>query len=130
MAENVPSPRFLIRDRDTKFTRGFDHVFHGEGARVIRTPVEAPNANAFAERWVGTARRECLDHILIFGRGHLEQVLRTFAEHYNHHRPHRNLDLLAPDPPPKKQFSSEHHARVRRRDRLGGVIHEYYGVAA
>lgn len=123
-------PRFLIRDRDTKFTRDFDEVFGSEGTRVIRTPVQAPNANAFAERWVGTARRECLDHVLILGRRHLEKALATYADHYNRHRPHRSLELSAPDPQPRHQVSGIDRARVRRRDRLGGVIHEYYGVAA
>ena len=77
--------RHLIRDRDTKFTRSFDDVWRSIGAQVVRTPVRAPNANAFAERWVGTARRECLDHLLIVGPRHLRRVLSEFVEHYNRH---------------------------------------------
>jgi len=118
---------FLIRDRDTKFTAGFDEVFRSEGIRTIRTPIRAPRANAFAERFVGTMRRECLDRMLIFGRHHLEQVLATYVAHYNQHRPHRSLNQRAPltvetspvsirDPDP---------ARLRRTDKLGGLIHEY-----
>jgi putative transposase len=87
--------RFLLRDRDAKFCRAFDDVFRSEDAEVVLTPVQAPNANAFAERWIGTVRAECLDWLLIVGRGHLEQVLRVYAEHHNRHRPHRALRLEA-----------------------------------
>jgi transposase InsO family protein len=87
--------RFVVRDRDAKFCRGFDDVFGSEGAQVVLTPVQAPNANAFAERWIQTVRAECLDWLLIVGRGHLEQVLRVCVEHYNRHRAHRALQLKA-----------------------------------
>ena len=90
--------RFLLRDRDAKFTRSFDDVFRSEGAEMLVTPVQAPNANAYAERWIRTVRAECLDWLLIVGRGHLEQVLRVYVEHYNAHRPHRALGLQPPDP--------------------------------
>jgi transposase InsO family protein len=127
MEEQLVNRRFLIRDRDTKFTGVFDEVFKGEGRRVIRTPVRAPQANTYAERWVGTLRRECLDWILIFGRRHLKQVLRIYVAYYNGHRPHRGLDLRAPlapsSPPPIGQ--SVNVSGVRRRDRLGGLLHEY-----
>jgi putative transposase len=83
--------RFLIRDRDAKFTRAFDDVWRSTGAEIIRTPVQAPNANAVAERWIGTVHRECLDQLLIVGRQHLVHVLRAYTEHYNRHRPHRSL---------------------------------------
>jgi putative transposase len=89
--------RFVLRDRDAKFCRAFDDVFRSEDADVVLTPVQAPNANAFAERWIGTVRAECLDRLLIIGRGHLEQILRIYVEHYNQHRPHRALRLEAPD---------------------------------
>jgi putative transposase len=116
--------RFLIRDRDAKFTRSFDAVFATEGIRVVKTPVRAPKANAFAERFVGTVRRECLDWILILHRRHLERVLRVFIDHYNTHRPHRSLDLAPPQPTGYDQPVVSLHD-VGRRDRLGGLIHEY-----
>src|SRR5215207_3948037 len=89
--------RLLIHDRDSKFGGGFDEIFRPEGVRVIRTPVRAPNANAHAERWVRTVRADCLDHLLIFGRRHLERVLAVYVRHYNAHRPHRALGLAPPD---------------------------------
>jgi putative transposase len=90
------SPRLLIHDRDTKFCGPFDEVFRSEGMRILRTPIRAPNANAFCERWVGTVRAECLDWTLIIGRQHLESLLRTYVAHYNQARPHRGLDLRTP----------------------------------
>ena len=120
--------RFLIRDRDTKFCRGFDDVFCSEGANVLVTPVQAPNANAnaYAERWVRTVRTECLDWLLIVGRGHLEQVLRIYVRHYNEHRPHRALGLEPPNPSAGPTLMSE---AGRRRDLLGGALHEYRRAA-
>lgn len=97
------------------------------GLRVVRTPVRAPRANAVAERWVGTARRECLDHILIFGRRHLLRVLGEYVEHYNRSRPHRSLDLQPPDPALAAHATA---TRIRRRDVLSGLIHEYERAAA
>jgi putative transposase len=91
---------FLIHDNDGKFTRALDTVFSAEGVRVIRTPVRAPKANAVAERFVGSVRRECLDWLLIANRRHLNRVLREFAEHYNSHRPHRALGPRTPRTPP------------------------------
>ena len=119
--------RFLIRDRDAKFTAAFDAVFAGADIRIIRTPVRAPRANAIAERFIGTLRRECLDHMLITGRRHLAAVLREFVDHYNTHRPHRSLD----QPPPAGRTPPPSGATVRplRRDRLGGLVHEYLQVA-
>ncbi len=115
--------RFLIHDRDAKFSYAFDEVFRGEGIKVIRTPVQAPNANAHAERWVRTLRADCLDRILILGRRHLEHVLHIYRNHYNEHRPHRALRLQ----PPESRDPTPLHAtdRLRRRDLLGGLIHEY-----
>jgi putative transposase len=115
--------RFLIHDRDTKFSHAFDEVFRSEGIKVIRTPVQAPNANAYAERWVRTVRADCLDRVLILGRRHLEHVLRVYRRHYNEHRPHRALHLLPPDGRDPKPLNAPH--RLQRRDRLGGLIHEY-----
>jgi putative transposase len=119
--------RFLIRDRDSKFTRSFDAVFATEGIKVVKTPVRAPKANATAERFVRTARRECLDWLLIVNRRHLERVLRVFVDHYNVHRPHRSLDLTPPVAIGRDEWivSRSPSAEVKRRDRLGGLIHEY-----
>jgi transposase InsO family protein len=97
LGEHEPQFRLLIHDRDSKFSRAFDEIFRSEQIEVIRTPVRAPNANAFAERWVRTVRSDCLDRILILGRRHLEAVLRVYTNHYNAHRPHRALRLALPD---------------------------------
>jgi putative transposase len=126
LQERRPPFRFLIRDRDSKFTRDFDAVFASEGIEIIKTPVRAPKANAFAERFVRTARAECLDWLLIVNRRHLERVLRIFVGHYNSHRPHRSLDLKPPDPLARQpQIPHSPTAHVERRDRLGGLLHEY-----
>jgi transposase InsO family protein len=132
--EGTTTPRFLIRDRDSKFSRVFDDVFTSDGAQVITTPVQAPNANAFAERWVRTVREECLDWTLIWGRRHLERILNEYVRHYNDQRPHRGLQLRPPSsseigttPTPSVVAVAD---RVRRRDRLGGLVHEYYQAAA
>jgi hypothetical protein len=127
LASAVGGCAFLVRDRDAKFCRGFDDVFHAE---VLVTPVQAPNANAYAERWIRTVRAECLDWLLIVGRGHLEQVLRVYVEHDNRHRPHRALGLEPPCPSAGLTLVGEaRRARVRRRDLLGGVLHEYRRAA-
>jgi hypothetical protein len=125
---NLDDKHLFIRDRDAKFSGPFDEVLRTEGLTVMKTPVRAPRANAFAERWVGTARRECLDHVLIFGRRHLQRVLGAYAEHYNRARPHRALGLQ----PPERQTGAERAdgMGVRRRDVLGGLIHEYESAAA
>jgi putative transposase len=120
--------RFLIRDRDAKFTAGFDAVFAAEGIRVLRTPVRAPRANTYAERWVGTVRREVLDRMLIVGGRHLQSVLAEYADHYNVHRPHRALGQAPPLGPNEPEVVVP-AGRVVRRDRLGGLIHEYAQVA-
>jgi putative transposase len=118
--------RFMLRDRDAKFCRAFDDVFGSEGAEVLRTPVQAPNANAYAERWVRTVRAECLDWLLIVGRGHLDRTLRAYVAHYNRHRPHRALGLDPPDPAAGITTLAEARlGQVRRRDLLGGLLHEY-----
>jgi transposase InsO family protein len=122
--------RFLIHDRDSKFTRAFDEVFRSLGVEIIRTPFRAPNANAFAERWVGTIRRDCLDWLLIASRRQLEHVLRVYVEHYNTHRPHRALGLTPPAPRPRPRLvSSNSPNEIHRYERLGGLIHEYARAA-
>src|SRR6266581_4249721 len=94
--------RFLIRDRDSKYSGPFDEVFRSEGIRIVKTPVRAPKANAIAERFVRTVRSECLDWLLILNRRHLERLLRVFVDHYNTHRPHRSLNLAPPEPPEQR----------------------------
>lgn len=131
MEERGAHPRHLIRDRDTKFSRAFDDVWRSIGAQIIRTPVRTPVANAYAERWVGTVRRECLDHLLIVGRNHLERVLKLYVGHYNRHRPHRGLGLAVPNEPlPNETSVTLPLEQLQRRDVLGGLIHEYELVAA
>jgi len=118
-------PRFLVRDRDSKFTRDFDEVFRSEGMRVIKAPVRAPKARAHAERWVESVRRECLDRLLILGRRHLNHVLVTYVRHFNEHRPHRALAQRPPLSDEQPLADVIDPDRLRRRDLLGGLIHEY-----
>jgi putative transposase len=128
MLPERPSPfRFLIRDRDSKFSRDFDAVFTSEGIDIIKTPLRAPKANAIAERFVRTIRSECLDWLLITNRRHLERVLRVFVDHYNTHRPHRSLHLVPPEPsePRVDATCAQQPSAIERRDRLGDLIHEY-----
>jgi putative transposase len=120
--------RFLIHDRDSKFTTAFDEVFRSESIQVIHTPIQAPQANAYAERFVRTIRAECLDWLLIVGRRHLESVLRIYTAHYNRERPHRGLALLTPDSTSAGALASDEE--IKRRDRLGGLMHEYHYAAA
>jgi putative transposase len=127
MDDHLARTRFLIRDRDAKYSGPFDEVFRSEGVRVIRTPIHSPKASAFAERFVGTVRRECLDHILIFGERHLERILREYVTHYNEERPHRGLSLETPEPKLALTCADGEIVRVAR---LGGLINEYHRIAA
>jgi putative transposase len=129
VGERLQAVRFVIRDRDAKFSGPFDEVFRSEGVNIVKTPIRAPRANAFAERWVRTVRTECLDWILVFGRRHLERVLRTYTSHYNARRPHRGLGMKTPERLPDRALRSDGNARVRRRDLLGGLLHEYERAA-
>jgi transposase InsO family protein len=117
--------RFLLRDRDTKFTASFDAIMGSVGIKAVCTPVRAPVANAFAERWVRTVRQECLDHLLMLSRRHLQRVLHEYVRHYNQARPHRGLHLAAPAP----RQGPGHGETIRRLDVLGGIIHEYERAA-
>jgi putative transposase len=128
LEEGIGRFRFVLRDRDAKFTTAFDRVFAAEGIEVLRTPVRAPRANAYAERWVGTVRREVLDRMLIFGGRQLRLVLTEYADHYNVHRPHRALGQ-APPLAPGESAVVVPAGRVMRRDRFGGLIHEYAQAA-
>ena len=120
--EAVRRFRFLIRDRDSKFTACFDAIFASIGVDAIQTPVRSPRANAFVERFVRTIRTECLDQLLVFSRRHLEGVVAEYLLHYNRARPHRSLDLDQPFPRPATPAKS---GPITRRDLLGGIIHEY-----
>ena len=124
--ENV---RFLIRDRDSKFSGAFNEVLRTEEIRTIRTPIRSPKANAFAERTVRTIRAELLDWTLILGRRHLDRVLASYACHYNAERPHRGIELRVPSNPSHIDPVTI-VPETRRRDLLGGLIHEYHAVAA
>src|SRR5262249_55421841 len=122
--------RFLIRDHDRKFTASFDAVFEAQGIRIVRTPIQAPEANGIAERFVQTVRCECLDWLLILNAKHLSRVLSVFIEHYNDHRAHRSLELAPPNGRPAVERGSDTGRMVvTRRDRLGGLIHEYERAA-
>jgi putative transposase len=120
-------PTVLLRDRDTKFAPTFDAVFAAEHVRVVQTPVRAPRANAFAERWVRTVREDCLDWLLILSERHLRRVLHEYVGHYNRSRPHQSLGLRTPLPRGHPPATA---GEVVRHDRLGGLIHEYERVAA
>jgi putative transposase len=127
LGERAEQFKFLIRDRDAKFTTAFDTVFTTAGVRVIRTPVRAPRANAFAERLVGTMRRECLDHLLIFNEAHLRAVLADMTRHYNQHRPHQGRQQQAPDDKPGRAVDLT--AAIEKRQILSGLINEYRRAA-
>ena len=130
LEERASRFRFLIRDRDAKFSAAFDAVFTAAGIEVVKIPPGAPQANAFAERWVRTVRTECLDWLLIWNRRHLEQVLAAFVEHYNSGRPHRGINLGVPaaDDEPASASLAEIR-RIDRVDVLGGLFHEYRHAA-
>ena len=127
MEDRPQETQFLIRDRDGKYSGQSDEVLRVEGVRAIRTPVRAPMANAFAERFVRTVRKECLDHILVLGDRHLARILREYTRHYNQERPHRGLSLETPEPKPGTDQGCGDIVRVAR---LGGLINEYHRIAA
>jgi transposase InsO family protein len=129
LAEQGRSFKFLIRDRDAKFTASFDEVFASEGIKVIKTPVRSPRANAIAERWVRTVREECLDWTLVLGRRHLDAALRDYVQHYNEHRPHPGLRLEAPAPVTTISPTPLSLSDIASHDVLGGLIHEYRATA-
>ena len=127
LGERAGRFRFLIRDRDSKFAAAFDDVFAGNGTRVVRTPVRSPRANSFAERFLGTLRRGCLDQVLILGEQHLREVLAEYARHYNGHRLHQGLQQEPPLRQPVRVVDIT--ARIERRSVVGGLISEYRRAA-
>jgi len=130
LGERADRFKFLIRDRDAKYTAAFDAVFTSEGIEIVRTPPQAPRANAYAERWVRTVRRNCLDRMLIYGRRHLLTTLTGYVRHCNDHRPHQGRNQMPPDadtlPTPVADLAA---ARVHRTRILGGLISEYSQAA-
>jgi transposase InsO family protein len=116
----------LVHDRDAKFPAAFDQVFASEGLQVVRTPPRCPWANGYAERWIGSVRAECLDHLLILNERHLQRVLATYITFYHERRPHQGLEQRCPVPLAR----SPSEGAVRRRDLLGGIVHDYERVAA
>jgi putative transposase len=127
LGDRTEAFRFLIRDRDAKFTTAFDEIIASEGLKIIKTPPRTPRANCYAERWIRTARAECTDRLLIYDEHHLRSVLGEYAGHYNRHRPHQSRQQRPPDQ--KTQPSAPLNLPVRRRTVLGGVISEYYQAA-
>ena len=125
--EDLETPmRFLIHDRDTKFTQSFDTVFKSEKLKIIRTPYRAPNANAFAERWVRTVREECLDKLIIINQQHLRQVMLEYISYYNTARPHQGIEQ---EIPARRNVSVFDSGPVVCHDVLGGIIHDYQRAA-
>jgi putative transposase len=127
LGERIANFKFLIRDRDCKFTSMFDEIFRSEGLRVLLTAPQAPRMNAIMERWVGSARREILDRILIINAAHLRTVLAEYETHFNEHRPHRALGQASPLKALPDPIDTD--IKVIRHDRLGGLLHEYSQVA-
>jgi putative transposase len=123
------SVKFVLHDRDACFTAAFDAVFRAAGIRVARSAIQAPRMNSIMARWIGSCRRELLDRTLVWNQRHLMTVLREYEDFYNTHRPHRTLNQAAPLRPLPDTVTHLDHFRVRRRERAGGIIHEYRLVA-
>ena len=119
----------LVRDRGSQFIDTFDEIFRTEGLKILKTPVRTPVANAFAERWIATLRRELLDRTIIWNQSQLERLIVDYIDHYNTHRPHRSLDQQPPDPAEAPPPAEERHLRVVKSTRCQGLINEYQNAA-
>ena len=120
LGEHAGRFKFLIRDRDSKFTTAFDEVLADNGVRIIKASVRSPSANSFAERYVGTLRRECLDHLLVYGERHLRRILTEYSRHYNGHRPHHSREQRPPLHEPGQPIDVT--ARIKRTRVVHGLI--------
>jgi putative transposase len=127
LGERMTSFRFLVRDRDARFTSAFDEILASEGLKVVRTPPRTPRANCYAERWIRSARTECTDRMLCYDERHLRSVLGEYADHYNRHWPHQSRQQRPPDH--DDEAGAPPDLPVQRRKVLGGVINEYYRAA-
>jgi transposase InsO family protein len=122
-------PRFLIRDNDKKYGRCFTRVTEDRQIDVLKTPVEAPQANAICERFIGSVRRECLDHVLILSERHLHRVIGEYVAYFNRARPHQGIGQRIPDPPEDTLSADRSSSRIVGYPVLGGLHHDYRRVA-